>query len=505
MAGTNTVSKNFDLGFISDASRDQLPTGAAWRMTNYIPRDGAPLRKRGGWGYGSQDLSGFSAANNVSGVGWAPFAGDPHLIAVSDGGKVYQVKTFPGGSFLATSHGQAMTHRPFWHVDRVILPAALGAAAANPYKVIAGYSVAAVGGTPPQARVGCSWGSYLLLANYYDPSDAGALKNYRLAWSGVGSPDSWTLSGASASTFDMDSEVLAVMRLRNLTFVWGYDQTWLLTGDTPPPGGNIAKNSYLAYGTFDGRSVTRYRDYAVWANNGGVYKSDGATFTDLTDKGGISLYYRSLVAGFSFTQGWKAAGGMLFGHYFLTITNSVGEIVTTLVCDVERQVWFELANMPANMYAERVSGPGTVSADGHEEMFFAHRSIPRVGMTAQLWTPVSPSDADGNVVLPSLETPFYKLGDASSKRIRRVYLSHDIRDPGGTNPYLTMSMVTSPEDTNYTALTPTFAATTAMKRRAAVVARRTNGVGFKIQQTNASSETRLYEIELEGHGLEQSY
>lgn len=506
MSQSVLVSRNFDLGFQSDGSRDGMPRGAAWRLRDYIPQLEAPARKRGGWGLSSADLNGLSAAISMSAVGWAPFSGDPHLIALSEVGKVYRMTTFSGssGAFVAATHGQPMTHRPFWHRDRMIIPAQLGAAAANPYKYYdtggAAYTTAVVGGTPPQARMGFSYGDYLALGNAYV---SGTLYNYRLFFSGVGNSDSWTLTGPTASYWDFPEEILAGVQLRNVILVWGYSNTWMIQGTTPPPAGNFAKyDLFKGNGIMDGRSLATWREYAIWANDTGVYRTDGSTLTNLTKNGGIVNYYRALAGSFSFQQGWRAAAGIYRDFYFITITNGAGAIVTTLVCDLDRQVWFEFTNFPVAMYAERNAGPGTVSADGHEELFFAHATLPRAGFASSAWAPSlsTANDGDGTVVLPSVETPFYKLDTVNAKRIRRARIGYDVRTAGGS-PLLRVSALLSPERTTYTQLSPDLPTTTKQEREEVQIRDKALGVAFKIDQVGASADTRLYDIELEGNVL----
>lgn len=510
MADTQRVALNFDLGFQSDESRDQIALGGAYRMKDWIPQLDAPLRQRGGWAYATRDANPLSAAIYMSAVGWSPFAGDGHLIFLSETGKLYQAKAFDGtsGIFVGATHGERMTHKPFWHRDRMIIPAQLGGAAANPYKYYdsggAVYTTAAIGGTPPQARVGWSWGDYLVLANYYDPSSGGTLKNNRMAFSAVGNPDSWTLSGASGSVVDAPREIVAGLPLRSVFLVWGYDTTWMYTGDTPPPGGNLARvNLFTGNGCMDGRSVVSYHDYAIWANNSGVYQTDGATLTDLTKRGGISNFYRNIVGGFSFSQGWSAAGGVHRGFYFLTIRNAAGALVTTLVCDIDRQVWFECQNINATMFADRPSSPGTLLADGHEELFFAHASAPRAGLLSTLWTPslTYASDGDGSIVLPVLETPYYKLGSDSLKRIRRSYFDYDLRTAGGS-PSISVEKMLDPNSAYISA--GSLGTTTKKQRSAIPVNSPALGVAFRLTRIGASADARLYDIDLEGHGWEAS-
>jgi hypothetical protein len=268
----------------------------------------------------------------------------------------------------------------------------------------------------------------------------------------------------------------------------------------------VRKALFQANGTFDGRSVVPWREYAIWANASGVFSSDGATFTDLTKAGGISNYYRALVSGFAFSQGWSAVAQILYDRYVLTIRNASGTLVTTLVCDIDRKVWSEWTNIPAANFAHRPAGPGTALFGGGEELFAAHFGSPRIITLSGLFSPASgnANDADSTPVLPSLETPFYNMGNAGEKRIRNLYVAYDIRT-AGASPTLRVSALTSPESgASYSTLTPDLITTTKQRRAPVGVRKVALGVGLKIQQVGASADTRIYGIEAEGHPQERS-
>ncbi len=506
---TSPGSKNFDVGFQSDIARDQLAGNAAFRLKDYIPQNEAPLRKRGGYGYATADLNGISASAAGGGLGWAPFQDDPYLLICTDTGKVIRAPTpsSSSGVLIAAGGPLTMTHRPFWHRDRMILPASMKTAAFTPKKVYSTgpttYALADIGGTPPQARVGASWGDYLILANGYL---AGTLYTRRLWWSSAGNSDVWS-TGAGGSWTDFDDAILRVLPMRDFILVWGYSMTWMLRGDTPPPGGNMdIDDLFIGNGTFDGRTVTTYRDSALWANSTGVWKSDGATLTDLCEQGGISLYWKSLVKDLSFDAGWGAAAGILNGHYLISFYNAAGTHVTTLACDLDRAVWTEHSNLKAYMYAERSTGPGTATAVGAEELFFSHLSLPRAGMLSQLWRPTSTNenDADGTAVQPVLETPYYKLNAASLKRLSRVFLTYYL-EAGGGAPTLEVDVLLDPWHQTYTLLTPSFPVTpSGLQRLEAFISDKGYGAAFRVRQVGASADTRLAEVELAGHKLEES-
>lgn len=487
--------------FLSDVARDQLPKDAAYRLTDWVPF-GSGFRGRSAW----QNV----VAGNVSlsGIAWAPFQDYPVLMSVGQTGTVYM-----GGGSIGGSHGQPLTHRPFFHKDRMIICGNLAGTAVNPYKVTLtgtpAYTAAVVGGTPPQARMGCSWGDYLLLGNYYDPGAGGALKNNRVAWSAVGDPDTWTYAGANASTLDLPKAVIGAMRLRNLTIFWGYDSTWIYTGDTPPPGSNLSLARTLAFGTVDSRSIAQYNDQAIFANESGVWMTDGSSEVNLTLRGGISDYYRTLLQNFSIAGNYTVAGDVLYGFYVLTITSG-GTEVATLVCSLDDYSWFSWSNFPATMYGSRPAGPGDLFSDpGNEELYFVG------GTAAGAVSPIfnipnnGPTYHDGNSVnvTPSLETPSYSLGDLGYKRIRRVYVDYFLSEVNPGDATLTLSYQTDVfSGSAYTACTPTLPAnvTSALQRVPVEIRKKARNIAFKLEQTGPSIYTQLVGLEIEGHAMEPS-
>jgi hypothetical protein len=349
--------------------------------------------------------------------------------------------------------------------------------------------------------VGANWTDYLLLANGYV---AGIRYPQRIWISDVGLPEVWN---TGTSFEDMPSEVLRIIPLWNVIMVWGYTDVWTISGDTPPPGGNWSqKTVFHGLGTMDGRTVVPYAQYAIWANNSGVFKSDGFTKTDLTERGGIKQRWQELVGSFNYALGWSATAGIFRDHYVIAVYDNNGAFVTCQICDLANETWFEFTNIPAVQFAQRFSGPGTSNAGGTEEMFFAHRTLPRVGKMSTCWTPSATyaSDGDGVAVQPGIELPFYKLAQAAKKQFRKAYVTYDLRTSGGA-PYLAASVITSPEEAAaYTALTSQLPATLTDTRRSIEIRKRGLGIGLKLQQVGASADTRLTEIELDLAMLEGS-
>src|SRR5262245_38171589 len=297
MADQQIVAQNFDGGFQQDRARDQMPKSVAWRMADFIPQDGAPLRKRGGWVFASTDLNTVSAGvTRIYAVAWAPFASAGHLLAIGQAGKVFRMG--PPGPIDSTqgvyvgqlSSGPPLT-KPFWHRDgtrdQIVIHcgATAGFDPQRSYDSGGGtYALQSIGGTPPRGRWGFSYGDYLVLGNGWDPFDSYKLAPNVLWFSNVGTADSWQAGGR----LFFPREIVGGGWNRSIFLVWSYDQTWIINGTVPPPGGDFQRQPLFSVGCFDQRSIASWRDYFVWANPSGIYRTDGTALTDVTKEAGIS-------------------------------------------------------------------------------------------------------------------------------------------------------------------------------------------------------------------------
>ena len=95
-------------------------------------------------------------------------------------------------------------------------------------------------------------------------------------------------TGASGSFWDMPYAISKVVLMRNnITLVLGFDQTQVLAGDIPPPGGNLQRRYLFDIGCIDPRSVVTYQDNVIWANTAGVWRTDAVSAYDVTDRCGL--------------------------------------------------------------------------------------------------------------------------------------------------------------------------------------------------------------------------
>jgi hypothetical protein len=227
--------------------------------------------------------------------------------------------------------------------------------------------------------------------------------------------------------------------------------------------------------------------------------------TDVTKEAGISQLWRSLTTGFNRNTNWICAAGLLYGQYWVTVIDSTGVNRATIVIDMSTYVATIHTNIDAMMYAERISGEGTANEPGVDELFGAWLNGPRVMRLSQVWNPTTANrfDASGAAVLPTLETPFYKLGHTEEKRFRFAYVGYDLRD-GGEVPKLAVGYMLSPELQTYTEGSYQFPAGTAFDRQRIDIRRKGEGVALRFRLTQPAADFRLSEIEIESHFLEGS-
>lgn len=509
-------------GYVSDVNRDALPADVASRMVDWIPNLDARLRRRGGWTYSSPDVASITAGpTKIAAVVWAPFSGrriNTHvvndvLVIVGNDGSVYVDRTFDGvnadyAGYWAPA-GQNLTARPFWSNDLsgVIFPVSRshpnGQTVGKLYSQPPGgvLTAAVLAGSPPAAITGCSWGDYVLLANG-DSATIYAGPNFtnRIWISGVGTPETWT---PGTDFWDsVISNIVALAPTRAGILVFGFSQTSLISGDTPPAGGNWSETIVFGdQGCMDERTLASYEDVVFFANNTGVYSTDGVNLTDLTLASGVKLRWQELVGQFNYSSGWQAAGGVYRNYYVVTVHDNNGNFITCHVFDFLNHTAFEFTNVRASMFAHVSHDIGGATFPGQERLFMAPINSTRVEDLGQCW--VSPNvpatDGDGATILPQLETPLYKLGGPVKKMFRSMRATYDVRQGAGDPPSLAVDYCLPGGSYRNIGSLP---ATTAEDRQRVDIRDRGSAVGLRLTQVNPSYGTTLSDIELDLWALE---
>jgi hypothetical protein len=482
---------------VRDVPRDRLPNDAVWNMVDWIPSQlGAPLTKRGGYPYESQDLTTILAgAEYVEQVVYVPFAAGAQLVAVAgDLGGATPAKLAQIVSSSSTTDRNVVNVRvrqPTFYRELLILPDAEGGGVVQKYG--GSGDVATLGGTPPVAGFATVYKDHLVLGySIAEPP--------RVWFAEAGNPESWD---TTAGWQDTSAPVSGLWALRNAILV--FHRSWIdrIRGDIPP-GFDAADDLRLDEHTFDvgapdARSIAGTNDYVCFAGPSGAFLTDGVELIDLTDKGGMQSYWQDTVA----TNGTTGYHAGIYRDYYIV---SLGDGLThhdTLMCHIPTRAWSRLSNIDAACFGRRLSG--------NEELYWGRLGAARVGSFSDLFDPTAANknDADGDAVTPVLETGFYR-GRQGLKRFLNAFVDYDLRDAATDNPTLTLSYITEPEATSYTAVTKldgsayTLAETSRSERVRRKLNEQTDGIALKLAQTNASSVTKLYELEATVRPLEGS-
>jgi hypothetical protein len=434
-------------------------------------------------------------------------------------GDAYRISEFDGNDGNFVNSFVTTPSRPvFWGgaTPMMIFPHATGGTQVpDKYYPASGegftdFTVAPLGGAagiyPKTAEV---WGDFLVLGRM-------ALNYRRVQWSLAGNPESWPALGV----YDAPEEVQHIVCRGTTQFIFGPTGVHLLIGDTPPPGGNLtAKPFFFKQGTIDGKSVQSYGDIICWANQTGVFATDGTTMRDLTQETGISRYWQSFAQSVinPYLTGMSLTAGIYQGHYIITILTRdlvfpYPNSYKTFVFDLDRIIAYEWQGFEAYAYASRPAGSGSGFAgtvvSGAEELFLISDRRMTVDKLSPCFdrTSLTGIDPHGtNTPYVSLETGIYKLGSEAEKRFRRAFITSDIRPIAGSAPTLLVSTVTVPSEDETYSTSKVLAATTKMIRRAVNIGRRGNGCAFKIEQGGSvAADISLGPIEVDGHALEGS-
>lgn len=494
MATPIILQEGYDLAMKRDFARERLPKGAVWNSLDWLPSDlGARLRKRGGYAHASQNIASVQATASYIAAGvMGEYAAGQSILIFDEDGRAYEVE-----SAAATEDiGAALTTRSaVFYNDKVIAFHDGGTTAPKKITRSGGtHTIANLGGSPPAAKFGLVYKDVVWAL----ATDA---NRDRILFSDAGNPEVWDVTN---KFLDVSFDITGGATLSNAVLIFMRGRTARIRGSIPPPDTDfIVDDPQFEVGCTDNRSIALYRDKVIWANAQGLYISDGTALEDLTRLCGMKSWWRDVMLGregfstgtvYSIT-GFSIAGGVYGDYYFYSIMNGA-TLVDSGYIDLTKFTWRRVANLDSVFFFSRLYP---------EELFFGRRGGAFLGSLSGIFAPASgnKNDGDGDAVLPILELPYFQ-GEPGIKTLRRLFVGWDIRDASADNPLLTVSYATLPEATTYTAITPTLTETTQYTRQALPLNLAAPGLSLKIAQTNASADTRLYDIELEAIPRERS-
>lgn len=470
---------------IQDLSRDRLPRGAVWNMTNLIPGElQAPAAKRGGWAYASADLSATHAgADFVVAAIYAPFDSGSQLVVVSRDASTSQRCLQIVSTSSTTDRGSTnnTTENLSFYRNQVVITNSAGGA---PARYDGASNATAITGSPPSARRSTVYKDRLVLGQSSGNPE-------RVWFSDAGNINLWDTTNG---WIDTTGTVRGLYALRNSILVFHDSFLERIIGSIPPPGTDMYLQPVFDTGTSHATSLAGTDQFVCFANAAGVYMTDGSQVVDLTRSGGIKSLWQERCA----AAGTLAlAGGYYRGYYWVTIRNGNTTFVDCFAVHIDTKRWLRFTNLTAFCFARSVSGL--------EELYFGDFSEPRINALSGFFSPSNSNknDGDGTAVGCTVELPYVTVGD-SRGRLRNAYVKYDLRDAGSDNPTISVSYVTSPESSSYTSISSTLPETTEMVWSRRRIDKAAFGVGLKLSQSAASAQTRLYACGLEGHQREGS-
>lgn len=488
-------------GFRQDDPRDQIANSAVWNMVDWIPwKLAAPLQKRGGWAYGSPALG---ATTYVQGLVRTPaYAAGEFNLAITSDGHCYKF-TDNTDSDIGTAF--AISQNPVIHRNAAgnwlaIITASTGTTTPKSYD---GTTFGDLGGTPPKAIFANVWNDRLLLGN----GQVGATSYPGRMWFGpVG--DSSSTWDTTNSWWDFDRPIVGIGVTRNAILAFHARTTSRLRGTTPPTQTSVSDlvqddpfPGVQSVGCIDARSIVNYGDDVIWADFTGVYMSDGVTIKNLTAEGGVTAAWRGSLI--NYVSGYSVASGVFKDVLVISILDNSRNPVDCFCYDLLRGFWYRFSHMPALCF---MSIPGV-------KTYMGLSTAGRVANLETVFHDETASDADGTAVTPVLETPSYRgfmrlhrkwIQSMALQQWIRLYVDYEMVN-GGAAPTLTVSYCLdplNPENVTYTALSPTLPASALTSRVKRDLSVRGRTIAFKIQQTNASTDTMLRSIEGEFYPLE---
>lgn len=481
-----------------------MPPGYLWDVVDYVPLIiDAGLTGRGGWQWGSALMGGDA----LSGILGSFTSGDKLLVIGSDT-QWYEVGQSSPYPVAAKGLSYQPRQPPIQATNMVVsfdgqaigVPQLLTAPGGN---LTINVMDAA---TAPHAPFGTAYHEYIAVGGVPGSENV-------VYFSYPGQPaHAWD----PLSNKPTARAITAMASTRSVILVFHAGAVSRIRGSTPPHSG-ASDDDLLEEGLFDRVGCTNpftiayWNDNVIFADEHGVHVSDGAVIRNLVSQGGILYYWRTLYQNLI-----QVAACTFLDYYLITVRRNDGT-ATTLICDLNKRQWFRFANLYANCYIASSGGTGM------ERVWAGMASTNRLARIGPCFFPVTAgsstlvTDDDGKPVLPTFETPWYRMGREGHKRQRFGYLSYDARVTVASDapppappellatvaPVLSLGYVANPSDRVYTQagnLPPT----TRYSRYKLPIYRGSYGMAFQVKQLVPTTVTRVYDLAVEGWPLEPS-
>jgi hypothetical protein len=414
-------------GFTRDFAVDSLPAGYLWDMVDAIPnRKGARVEQRGAWeytgtaNYGGTIMGGYDTA----------FIKGPKLLIVANS-HVYDVSV-PDGVPTDLGTGPAtMVQNGIKLHDKVYFLDAAGAfrprrvewtAASPTLDLITDVNA-------PKAKVGIAYLERLFVAG--DPANPSNIYSSPLPEDGGPTTGTWDVTEGHIGT---NNEVTGMAAMAGQVLVFHPGSIERLRGKVPP-GYGVDVNAVDMFmdtlteqvGCTQPHTIVPWRENIIFADERGIFLTDGSAVKNLTELGGIGDFWR-VAYGARINAPGSVSCGTFLDYLIVTVNCSVPPALAfnfTLACDLNTRSWFRFSNWPATCYIQ--------SESAIEQSWAGHLTTNRLSRVSSMFQdPVPPPDplpdyVDGNglAVLPSLTTGFHRLDkEEGMTRLHNLFVSY---------------------------------------------------------------------------------
>jgi len=509
--------------FARDYARDRMPQGFLWDMADWVPNLlDSELTSRGGWAWGST-----AVGQDIVAGKYAPYKAGDRLMVIRQDGTLYDVGLV--APYTATSIGACTisAQNPVMHRDWVF---AFDANQVVTPRIIThngtAYTIAPMAhASAPKPRYGCVYKDRLVVANL-----PGQEQQVRFSYPGFILKDDPNTGNPAAMKWDDLSfintslAVTGIGAMRSMLLVFHAGSVERIRGSIPP-GTDIASDMFLETlfdraGCTDARSIAYWNDNCIFADERGIHLTDGSIVRNLISQAGLLYFWRTL-----YRAKLTIAAEVYLDYYLITVRRSDGVPPVTLVIDLNRRSIFRFTNIDATCFINAIGA--------QEKLWAGNASHDRLTELSSCFFPVftttANADADGTAVLPSFETPWFRLGEEGRKRVRHTYLSYDIRLPGlavaaqwrdndgmdpdahppgqivplADTPILGVEYIKGPQETVWQAA-GNLPSSTNYRRQRLPVGKQPHGIAFRVKQLAPSSVTRVFDLAVEHWPSERS-
>ena len=404
-------------GMTRDFAVDSLPAGYLWDLVDAIPnRKGARIEQRGAWAYFTDAF-----AATIQGGYHAAFSAGQKLYAVSNS-RVWGIDPVTGAKTDLGPGPATMVQNGVKLNDRVYFMD--GAGVAQPTVVTYSAIPGLIHASAPKAKVGIPYKARLVLAG--DPANPSQVYFSPIEEDG-GPLGAWD----AESHIGTNNEVTGLAPMAGQILIFHPASIERIRGSVPPAL-DVDTDMFVEplteqVGCVHPHTIVPWRENIIFADERGVFLTDGSTVRNLIELGGMGDFWR-VAYGNKIPDNGSVSCGIFLDYLVVTVNCMVPPSTAvnfTLVCDLNTRSWFRFTNFPATCYIP--------SEAAQEQAWVGHLGTNRIVKVSTMFQdPVPPPsplpdyvDGNGVSVLSSFTTGFNRLArDEGMQRLHYLFPSY---------------------------------------------------------------------------------